>query len=469
VVVSPQPTAFLVRAAVITVVLQEVMWNALVSVLVVLSLLGCKRDVQPEPSGAATTSPAASPAASHDAAVAIAAPDARVADRGPIWYRASLRSADGVEVAFFLGVPAPGAPGQAIFKVGHHEVRGDATFDGKLLRVPLTVHQTAVEASVEPDGSLRGTFTTSWRAWGASSIPLTATPVAAPTPAALGLGPGDGAAIDLGQPHTVWRLALQESGIARLAIDQTAPGEFTALVFFDTGNIVYLAGNGRGDAILLTGFDGTSGYRLELALGADHARGRGKFFGGHRFDWREELTATRGEFAFVVKAKPVRPRAKIRLPRHPELAALAPGPLVVEIAGSWCSTCRNAAPFLVELYREYQPRGLHMVTLLYEFSDDRAVDAAQAETFKTTYGVTWPVVPISGGVDDFADIMPSGLTDINPAGFPLTLFLAPDRTLVAFHAGFPAADTGEDFRRVAAEFRANLDRLLASVRAPRRR
>lgn len=465
---SPRRAAFDTRAAVIGVVRKEAMSNALVSVLVALSLLGCKREVKPEPPVQAPA-PAAPPVAVQDAAVAATPGDARMVDRGPTWYRASLRSADGVEVWFFLGVPAPGAPGEAIFKVGNHEVRGDATFDGKTLRVPLTVHQTAVEATALPDGSLGGTFTTSWRAWGASSIPLTASKIAAPTLAALATVGAGGAALDLGQPHSVWRIALKESGIARLVVEQPAPGEFTGLMFFDTGNIVYLAGNGRGDTMVLNGFDGTSGYRLELALGADHARGRGKFFGGHRFDWREDLTAKRGEFAFVVKARPVRPRARIKLPDHPELAALEPGPLVVEIAGSWCSTCRNAAPFLVDLYREYQPRGLHMVTLLYEFSDDRAVDAAQAETFKKTYGVSWPVVPITGGVDDFSDIMPSGMTDLNPAGFPLTLFLAPDRTLVAFHAGFPAADTGEEFRRVAAEFRANLDRLLASARAPRRR
>jgi hypothetical protein len=116
----------------------------------------------------------------------------------------------------------------------------------------------------------------------------------------------------------------------------------------------------------------------------------------------------------------------------------------------------------VELYREYQGRGLTMVTLLYEFSDDRVVDAQQAEMFKKAYGVTWPVIPISGGMDSFSEIMPSGLADLNPGGFPLTLFLAPDRSLVAIHAGFPAADAPDEFRRVAAEFRATIDALLAS-------
>jgi thiol-disulfide isomerase/thioredoxin len=346
--------------------------------------------------------------------------------------------------------------------VGGHDVRTEATFDGKTLKVPIAVHQTAVEATVGPDGNLAGTFSTSWRAWGTSSISLAATKVAAPVLRELGtVGPG-GEPIDLKEARTVWRIATNDSGVAKLVVEQVAPGELSGVLLFDTGNFVYLAGNGRGDEVVLTGFDGTSAYRLELVLATDRTSARGKFFGGHRFDWRETLTATRGaDFVLAVKTRAERSGAKIELPEHRELAALPPGPLVVELGGSWCSTCRNAAPFLVELYREYRPRGLNMVTLLYEFSDDAAVDAKQAETFKQSYGVTWPVVPIRGGLDDFAEILPSGLTDVNPAGFPITLFLAPDRSLVALHVGFPATDAAAEFRRVAAEFRANIEAILA--------
>lgn len=425
------------------------MGSAHLSVLLALSLFGCKRERDSEPQ--ARVPPPSVPADAHAAAA------------GPTWYRAVIGAADGVDVPFFLGVPAPGTRGQAIFRVGTHEVRSEVTFDGKVLRIPLAVHQTAVEATLGQDGVLRGTFTTSWRAWGASSSPLTATPVAAPSSSALATIAADAAPIDLGAPRTVWKVAMAESGVAKLVVDQAAPGELTGLLMFETGNIVYLAGNGRGDAIVLAGFDGTSGYRLVLALGADRTRAKGMFYGGHRLDWREALTVTRGpDFVLAVKPKPVRPGVKIGLPDRPELAALPHQPMVVELAGSWCSTCRNAAPFLVELYREYQPRGLQMVTLLYEFSDDRAVDAAQAATFKQTYGVTWPVVPVQGDVDAFAEIMPSGLADLNPAGFPITLFLAADRSLVALHAGFPAADATDEFRRVAAEFRASIETLLTS-------
>jgi thiol-disulfide isomerase/thioredoxin len=432
------------------------MRNAHWIVLGAAALLGCKRESDPAPAPPPVAAPAPADAGATTVTPAVTTPS---------WYRAVIRVPDGVEVPFFLGVPPAGAPGQAVFKVGAHDVRTDATFDGTTLKVPLTVHQTTVEATVAADGNLTGTFSTSWRAWGASSVPLTATKVEAPATTTLATVT-TGAPLDLGEPRSAWRLGMKDSGVAKLSVTQTAPGDFEGLMVLDTGNIIYLAGNGRGDALVLTGFDGTSGYRIELELTADRKGGKGRFFGGHRLDWRESLTATRGpDFVLAVKAKASRPGAPITLPDLPELAALEPGPLLVELAGSWCSTCRNAAPFLVELYREYQPRGLRMVTLLYEFTEDPAVDAQQAETFKRTYDVTWPVVPVPGGIEDFTEIMPGGLSDLNPAGFPITLFLAADRSLVSLHAGFPAPHT-EEFGRVTTEFRATIEKLLAEPKRP---
>lgn len=383
-------------------------------------------------------------------------------DRGPTWYRAVIRSTDGVEVPFFLGVPAAGAPGEAIFKTGAHEVRSDATFDGTRLKVLLAVHQTAVEATVGADGNLTGTFSASWRSWGAVSLPLTATKVPAPTPSALATVDAAGPPLDLREPRSVWRMDLGESGAGKLVVDQTHPGELGALLFFDTGHIIYLAGNGADDTAVLTGFDGTAGYRLELGFSKDHTSASGKFFGRHKLDWRETVTATRGpDFTLALKPRPTTPGAKIELPAIPELAALEEGPLVIEIGGSWCSTCRLAAPLFDQLYSEYHPRGLHMLTLLYEFDDDRMVDLKQAEEYKKAYGARWPVVTVTGPIEDFAEIMPKGLTDLSPTGFPFALFLAADRSLVAFHAGFPARDAADEYKRTEAEFRANIEKLLA--------
>lgn len=378
---------------------------------------------------------------------------------GPTWYRATVRAPDGVEARFFIGLPADGAPRLATYKVGRYEMQNAMTFDGTTLAIPIPVHEASLDAHVVAPGKLEGAFTMAWRTWGASSLPLTAAQVAQPTIAALETVPPTGPALDVGAPHSVWTVQTQDSGVAKLALDQVAPGELDAMLTFDTGNFVYLAGGGRGDQAVLTGFDGTSAYRLELTLDAKREAARGKFFAGHKLDWRETLTATRAPVEVAAKVKATDPDAPVELPPLP--SPLPPGPIVVELSGSWCSTCRYAAPVLAQLYAEYHPRGLQMVSLLYELTDDPAFDAQRAAAFVRAYGVTWPAIPISGSLDDLADLLPSNLSDVNTSGFPITLFLTADHKPLAVHAGFPSPGAADEHARVVAEFRAHVEQLLA--------
>jgi hypothetical protein len=114
------------------------------SVVALLALVACKRTSEPEQVAAPSPPPPPPP---RDAAAADAP------DPGPSWYRAVVRAPDGIEAPFFLGV----TPHQAIFKSGSHELRDDATFDHRTLAVHLAVYQTAVDATVQPDGALAGT------------------------------------------------------------------------------------------------------------------------------------------------------------------------------------------------------------------------------------------------------------------------------------------------------------------------
>lgn len=418
-------------------------------VLVALCSAACKKEPAGEPPKPVTPS---------DAAVTIAdAAAPRVEER---WYRASVTAPDGVEAWFFLSTPSSGT-GTAKFRTGVHDVTSGASALGTKLSIPIAIHQTNIEATIGADGALAGTFSIEWGAIDKSSIPLKATPVPAPSIAALATLPADGTPLDLGAPKTFWKVQMKDSGIAKLVLEQRAPGELEGALDIDTGNTVYVAGNARGKAAVLTGFDGTAGYRIELTFDDKAQTATGKYFAGPRFDWRETFTAKRGEdFVRTLKPRPTKPGVKVKLPDHPALAKLPEGPLLVELAGSWCSTCRNAAPFIVELDKEYKARGLQVVTLLYELTGDAASDAKQAEMFEKAYGATWPVVPITADMEELAAKLPTGLQNIDPGGFPITLFIAKDRTLAAVHAGFPAAHLKEESARVKAEFRKHVEEIL---------
>jgi thiol-disulfide isomerase/thioredoxin len=431
-------------------------WRHLV--VCAVAVLGCKKAGDSEQKSTPTGS------AQPQSPVAV---DAAAAAVEPSWYRAVVKAPDGIEAVFFIGLPGGSGPQKATYKIGRYEMKNDMTFDGKKLSITIPVMEASVEATETAPGTLTGTFTTAWRTWGPGTLPLTATKVAAPTPATLATVDMTAGALDLGEPRTVWKLAMPDAGTVKLTVDQTEPGSFDAMMELDSGNLIYLAGNGSGNALVMTGFDGTSVYRLDLELDKARKAAKGKFAGGHKFDWRETVTAARtSDFVVKLKAKAKVAKGKLELPKEPGLEAVKPGPLLVEISGAWCSTCRYAAPVLVELYKEYQPRGLQAVTLLYEFTDDPAFDKIRADAFKQAYNVTWPVVSVSGTIEDLFDTLPTNLSDVDVSGLPIALFINADRTLAAIHAGFPSPDAKDAHEKVIAEFRANIEKILATAPKP---
>ena len=72
--------------------------------------------------------------------------------------------------------------------------------------------------------------------------------------------------------------------------------------------------------------------------------------------------------------------------------------VLVDIFGSWCPTCHEAAPLMVRLYRKYHPRGLEIVGLAYEVSGDTAIDAARYAGTETSSGS--PFRLLLAGIND---------------------------------------------------------------------
>lgn len=401
-----------------------------VAVVLALALVACKKDK------AAPPPPVVAPP--HTVPVA--------------WYRGALQAPDG-ELVFLLGLPGTHG-GKAVLESGLDWVERDAKWDGTTLRIDFPVYQTVVIAERQPDGSLRGVFESRSRALGESSLRLIATPIAKPELSALATVK-DGAPLDLGA-RTLWKVALADEGVARLELEQVSPGNFRGTLEFTSGNHSFLAGNGRGDRVVLTSFDGAAPSRFVLALAPDRKTATGEWLSGQRLELREALTAERVPALELASTQPFPRGAKLAMS---QLAGLDGKPVIVELAGSWCSSCKNAAPVLRDLYREQAGNGLAVVTLLYEFTDDPAANQRQAAVFKQTYELPWKVVAMPGTPEDLADTLPKGFEKVSISGFPVALFLTREHTVAAVHAGFPVAGTPAYAQAVAA-YRKNLALIL---------
>jgi len=131
--------------------------------------------------------------------------------------------------------------------------------------------------------------------------------------------------------------------------------------------------------------------------------------------------------------------------------------VVLTIGGTWCPNCRDEAPFLSELYREFHPRGLEVVGLFFENDADPNLVRPRVLSFVTRYEVPFPIL-VSGTTNEASAKLPQL---VNFSVFPTTVVLGRDGQARSVHAGFASAATGEAHTRLTREQRALIERLLS--------
>jgi thiol-disulfide isomerase/thioredoxin len=248
---------------------------------------------------------------------------------------------------------------------------------------------------------------------------------------------------------------------------RNGPQGFEGTMISNTGDYGHFAGRVQGDSFALGHFDGSFVYLLTGELRGDTLRGL--FHAGARTQtpWlavrstgaphlkapTEITTAdTSGPFRFafpgldgaLVTERDPRFRGKVML---------------VDVFGTWCPTCHDAAPELVRLYRKYHSRGLEIVGLAYEVTGDSAVDGRQLRRYREKFGIPFPL--LLAGIND-TEAAAATLPQLRGfTSFPTTLFLGRDGRVRRVHAGFYGPATGAQHGRLIQEFEREIERLLA--------
>ncbi len=242
---------------------------------------------------------------------------------------------------------------------------------------------------------------------------------------------------------------------------------FTGAVVSNTGDYGHFWGRAAADSFALGHFDGSFIYLLTGRLDGDTLRG--VFHAGLRTetpftavrttgrphlrnptDMTAADTSTPFRFSFrdlsgqLVSNSDARFRGKV---------------VLLDIFGTWCPTCHEAAPVLVDLYRRYHGRGLEVVGLAYEVTGDTAVDAPLVRRFRDGLGVPYPLLLAgTSDVQAAAATLPQlhGFT-----AFPTSVFLGRDGRVRLVYAGSLGPATGVKHGQQVAQFRAEIERLLA--------
>ena len=252
----------------------------------------------------------------------------------------------------------------------------------------------------------------------------------------------------------------------RFFIRQSGPNVSASILRVD-GDTGTLEGSFRGGKFLLSHFSGARPLLLEATLLADGTLSllqNGKV--SHTAFKRSEARAKN----LPEPADPSR-WTSVRDPSQPlrfsgvdlegkvvtESDARFKGKVVlVNVMGSWCPNCHDEAPFLEELYRAYRARGLQVVSLSFEDSE-QLENPLRLRAFVKAYGLDYMVL-LAGEPGEVGQKLPQA-TNLNT--WPATFFVGRDGLVHGAHAGFAGKATGKAHEQLKAELREKIEKLLS--------
>lgn len=369
-------------------------------------------------------------------------------------WQARLIPSPGYDVAFEIRIQkGPDALKAVLMNGASSSPFTAAAWDGTTLTLDLAHFDARISAKRKGD-DLEGTFTRQI-ATGAIEIPFAASKRRLPAPALTSAAtPVDG----------TWGIEIEEGkGVTRTTgFFHQSGAAVTGTMREATGDYGPLHGTFDGTHLVLQVFDGVHIYRFDGTIQSDGALdGEFRSRNNPPSHWRgRRVTARAAEADFpdgfgVVKARnPAKPYefsfqdADGRTVSSEDPRFLGK-PMIVAFMGTWCPNCNDEAPVLREIHRKFHSRGLEIVALSFEYTDDMERSRRQVKRFKERYATPYDVLIAGTTKDAPASVSMTQLDGWK--GYPTTIFLDRQHRIAKIHSGFDGPATGEHHTRLKKE------------------
>lgn len=240
------------------------------------------------------------------------------------------------------------------------------------------------------------------------------------------------------------------------------------------GDYRYLEGVVDGDSLKLSGFDGGYALLFVAKVNADHTISYGRFYSGagpatQVWDARKDPNAQLPDASAATHVKPgMQPRFDFSFKDvNGNVTSIGDERfknkvIVIQILGSWCPNCLDETRFMGELYKEYKNKGVEIIGLAYERTEDFARSQVAVKNFMKRLDVQYPVLIVPVAVSD-----PQRTEKTLPQleripAFPTTIFIDRKGEIQTIHAGFSGPGTGEaDYKKQKEEYYHIIQELLS--------
>ncbi len=421
-------------------------WSRLLLVLAGLapsSVTAAEPALLSSPAPAPTPTPTPTPAVASPAKVVATPPTPSPDGLAGTWYRAVLKYDKIGELPFYLHIPERGRDGKAFVINGTETVEFNAEWRENEVSVTGPWNYTSViEAELDAaTHKLRGQWTRDTPLWGAVVRDFEATPIVDTDPqqrfAALGTAPPS---ISAGG---TWKFRFKEHGESEGILEQTPDGVVRGFIKpGQLGDARFLAGNVHGTKLGLSQFNGNSANLVLAELSPDGKTMKGLL--SMQNVWNETFTAEKlAGYHFVNKVHLKAGKTSLSLAG---LAKYKGKPTLAIIFATWCPSCNDAHPFFKELYTKYHSKGLEVLGVSYELSEDRKANQAQIDSFRKKYDVPWELLQVPCTPETWAKAMPPELE--NWDGLPIIALIRADGTVYTVFGGWFGPATGAEGERL---------------------
>ena len=135
---------------------------------------------------------------------------------------------------------------------------------------------------------------------------------------------------------------------------------------------------------------------------------------------------------------------------------------IIQVFGSWCPNCHDAALYMAELHNRYGRRGLSIVGLAFEHTGDFDRDSEMVRRYIKRHGTQYPV--LIGGLSDKVQATREFPLLDRVRSYPTTIFLDATGHVVSVYTGFSGPATGSAHKKLRARMQKQIEELLGTAR-----
>lgn len=133
-------------------------------------------------------------------------------------------------------------------------------------------------------------------------------------------------------------------------------------------------------------------------------------------------------------------------------------PVIIQFFGSWCPNCIDEMNYLIPWYQSNQDRGIEIIALAFELSQNEALAKKQLMKVQKKYNVPYPLLLAGATSADKPMEKIPGLKNFK--SFPTTVYLNKKHQVIKVHAGFTGPSTSEFYENWKKEFNQTVNELL---------